>query len=112
MSELNERIRIARETIGLERRPFGARFKPPVTYETVRAWEEGLIQPRLNHLREMAQVCGVREAWLITGYGPKDDSDIETVPIEVLAATLRSLSPEDRAKVIADAFEDTSGSKS
>ena len=103
--DLRDRITAAREHAKLSRRELGALFDPPITYETVRSWESGDTEPRLSRFEILANVTNVRLAWLLMEYGPMLQGEVEIIPPDVIAASLRKLSLKDRAAVLADAFE-------
>lgn len=44
-------------------------FTPPLTYESVRAWEAGETVPRPKRMRLIAEFTGVRYEWLAAGAG-------------------------------------------
>lgn len=108
--ELHERIQKARERAALSRRQLGERLDPPVTYQTVRTWElppsnQEATTPRLDKFHQIAKITGVRLEWLLAEAGPMSLGGGDPIPADVLATSLRALSPEQRAKVIADAFD-------
>ncbi len=100
-----DRIERARKHKKMPRRHLGERMDPPVSYETVRSWETGKHIPELFRLYQIRDLTGVRLAWLLADSGPMLPTEAPVISGDVLAASLRALSPEERAKVLADAFE-------
>lgn len=96
--DIHERIERARETAGINRKAFSRMFKPPVSFETVRGWEEGLHTPRPPKLRAIATLTGVRYEWLVAEAGPMrtGEADLKLVTINDVAAQVRRMSREER----------------
>ena len=101
-----ERIAKAIEHSKLPFKRVGQKIKPkPVSYETVRCWTTGEHSPKtLDRFFQLADITGVRRAWLILELGPMLEEDIAILSPEEVAASLRAMPPNERASVIADAI--------
>lgn len=92
--EIGRRIRLAREHKGLDLRAFSRAMK--LTYETVRSWEApGGTQPRPNRYKRIAEVTGVRLAWLASGEEPMldDGRTSQEARADAFTAEADALSP-------------------
>lgn len=98
--DIKHRIRAARDHVGLTREQLAQELQ--VTYETVRQWEEGEIAPRRQRFAAIAEVTGVREAWLAGGDGPMMESGSATLSAAEVSRLARMLSLQDRLAVASD----------
>lgn len=69
--ELNGRIKVAREAMGLSQSEFSELFS--VTQRTVSNWESGRNEPPLNFFSIMFNVYAISLEWLIAGKGAMID---------------------------------------
>jgi len=51
-----ENIKIRREFLKLTQKDLADLFEPPLTQSTVARWERGLMEPRRDHKRRLAEV--------------------------------------------------------
>ena len=89
-----ERIRIARNLVGMTRAELGryVGVKP----SAARQWEgRGGTTPRINHLAGIASITGTAFEWLATGRGPATLSNSEQQPVLVAEVFARD-SQEER----------------
>lgn len=97
--DIHQRIRIARNYAGLSIPEFADAMG--VTYEAARSWESGGSQPRPGRYAKIAEVTGVREAWVASGSGAltDDESEDETRKAEAFASAFLGLS-DAQAEII------------
>lgn len=95
--ELNERIEAARLHGDLTRQELADSFTPPVTYESVRAWEAGEIAPRRKKLEHISQITGVRHQWLVAGAGSMlSEGERDGLTRPEVAEVVRQMSHDER----------------
>jgi ribosome-binding protein aMBF1 (putative translation factor) len=97
----HERIQAARKHAKLARRVFGARFDPPVTYETIRQWETNKGEPRPDKYEQMEALTGVRASWIFSGTGPMLVGD-ETLTVDDVMELVRAMPEADRWQLVGE----------
>lgn len=75
---MGERIKIARECLGLDSRPFAAAAS--VKWDELSRWENSNIVPRASTLANIARVAGVSLEWLVSGEGQGPVSRVSRPP--------------------------------
>lgn len=78
MSELGERIHIAREMRGMSQDAVALAIG--VTREAIAQWETGVKQPRLRNLISLADCLAVDVGWLIRGPLPHSGPRSKKLP--------------------------------
>ncbi len=80
-----DRVSGAREALGLSQKDLAARLG--VKLDTLRGWEDDLIDPRANKLQMLSGFLNVSITWLLTGKGEgvSPDDDTEAMREEMLA---------------------------
>ncbi|MFH1810676.1 MAG: helix-turn-helix domain-containing protein [Pseudomonadota bacterium] len=98
-SQIGQRIREARKTLGLNQRDFSARIGKH--YNTVAAWEAGSSLPDLSVGKALARELGVPFLWLATGEGDpasKDDPIPRPLDLKLFTDTMRVFVHEEDAQ--------------
>jgi len=66
-----DRLRKARESMGLDRTEFAALGEPgDFTFKTIANYELGITIPKVYIARELARISGIDYDWLMTGKTP------------------------------------------
>ena len=89
-SDVGARIRAARKQCGLTQHDLADRVM--VKQSTVSGYESGYAYPSDRTLRDIANRCGVRYEWLLTGEGEMLADD------DALAAVMRAMAGQSDAK--------------
>jgi ribosome-binding protein aMBF1 (putative translation factor) len=94
--ELGDRIAAARTHAGLSRQQLGDAIRPPVTYESVRSWEDGSTEPRRPKVEQIAKLCGVSKPWLESGAGTMLGKEAKLTRAEIKARAAAMTDEERR----------------
>ena len=79
-----DRLRKARDVMGLDRSEFAALGEPgDFTFKTIANYENGLTTPKTFVVRALAQMAGVDYDWLLTGKTPTGTGPDGGVPSNV-----------------------------
>jgi len=92
-------IRNARHQRGLSQADVGARLDPAVTQQQVGKWERGVNEPNIGHLRQLAQLLGLRLDDLVGGE-PSFEGDLNLAASGADLEELRLTDPEAYAQVV------------
>ncbi len=56
LRQWGENIRLRREALQLNQKQLAGQFTPPLAQSTVARWEKGLMEPRRDHKRRLAEI--------------------------------------------------------
>jgi len=80
-----DRLRKAREGMGLDRAEFAALGEPgDFSYKMIANYEQGITLPKTYAMRELAKMAGVNFTWLTTGNAPSDGGPDGGIPSNVV----------------------------
>ena len=81
---LGDRLRKARDMMGLDRSEFAALGEPgDFSYKQIANYETGLTTPKAYVVRVLAEMAGVDYTWLLTGKAPSDSGPEGGIPSNV-----------------------------
>lgn len=108
LMDLHERIKTAREHVGLTIPVFARRVG--VSKETARLWEDpgpkGIKQLRDKNYDAIVKVTGVNRHWLVTGVGSMLGPESERLSVADVAVAMRDMSEDEVMDLASRAFEE------